>query len=481
VTSSALRTDPDLWVPPRYATPRDPARKTMGGNVARVAQALGQPLMPWQQYVADVAGEVDARGRYVYPLVVVSVPRQSGKTTLGLSQAVQRCLQGPNRRSWWTAQTGKDAGEKWREQVAAIQASPLRQLIEGKPRMAAGNPILTFTNGSTLRPHPPQRDALHGQQSDHNDIDEGWSFDVPHGDDLFQAIVPTQATRPGAQTFVWSTRGDADSVWFHNLVDRGLSGAPGVALFDWGIPAGADPTDLAVVAAHHPAVGHTIDASALSAAQVALGDKPGEFARAYGNRATGAGERLFPLEQWNAAVTTADLPDGRPAYAVAVAEDASYGSLLAAVADEDGRPWLELIERRPGRAWLVPRVLALTDRGAGVAVNRRGPAGPTADALELAGVTVLEPLTRYPAACQDFHDRITSPDPVTGPRVRIRSAEALDAAADVAGKRPVEDGGWTLSRTRSTGDVDALEAAVLGAWAVARAPEPVTIGRVYFR
>ena len=38
--------------------------------------------MPWQRQVADVALELDDAGRFAYPLVVITVPRQSGKTTL---------------------------------------------------------------------------------------------------------------------------------------------------------------------------------------------------------------------------------------------------------------------------------------------------------------------------------------------------------------------------------------------------------------
>ena len=105
-------------------------------------------------------------------------------------------------------------------------------------------------------PHPPTRDALHGKQSDHNDMDEGWSFDEPTGADLFQAITPTQATRPGAQTWVWSTMGDAASVWFHALVERAEAEAEGVAGFAGASPR-TRPVDLATIVAHHPAVGHT--------------------------------------------------------------------------------------------------------------------------------------------------------------------------------------------------------------------------------
>jgi hypothetical protein len=471
----------------------------MGAGVAAVAEALGQPLMPWQRYVADVAGEVDDRGLYVYPLVIVSVPRQSGKTTLALAQAIHRCLQGPNRRAWFTAQTGQDASDKFRELVGLVMASPrLREVVQGRPRLQNGSMALTFVNGSTLRPHPPTRDALHGKQSDHNDVDEGWSFDEPTGSDILQAITPTQNTRPGAQTWVWSTRGDASSVWFHDMVARGLAGEPGVACFDWGIPDDA-PVTVDAVAAHHPALGHISTRESLEAARVVMGDKPAEYARAYGNRATGGRERVIPEDAWTAARLPEgeELPAGRPAYGVAVWEPRTggdvTGALVAAVPGPDGVPVVEVIETRPGRAWLIDRVQGLRDKGQGVAVVRNGPAGPVADALELAGVELLtvSPMD-YAVACQDLWDRLCDEDARAeepdddqgpcgfGPRVWHRDSEELDRAAEVAGRRFIGEGAWVWSPKASTGNTAALEAMTLAVRAAAHAPEPLKVGRSMF-
>jgi hypothetical protein len=468
VTLSVPRNE--VLVPARFLTPRDESRRTMGAAVGRVGLARGKPLLPWQRYVADVGGEVDERGRFVYSLCLVSVQRQAGKTELKEDQAVQRALQGPNRRCWDTAQTGQDARDKHRELADALAVSPLAPLI-AKRRQAAGSEGLVFVNGSTLRPHPPTRDAMHGKQSDHNDVDEAWAHDEAHGADLMQAIIPTQATRPGAQTWVWSARGDRSSTWFHGLLEQGYAGLPGVALFDFGIPLDADPTDLDVIAAHHPAYGYPlpggggIDMAALRSAQSAL--SPGEFARAYGNVPTGAGERVIPVDVWERARTLEVLPAGRPAYGLAVAGDGSAAALLAAVLDRAGRPVVEVVEHRPGRSWLVERVLELRDAGQGIAVDRRGPAAPVADRLELAGVELLPlGLTDTTAACQDLFDRVSDP---AGPRLLHRSADALDDSLDAAERRYVGDGGWVWKRNPYSAP---LEAATLAAWAVARNPEP---------
>lgn len=479
MTLSAARSSAELHAPPpRFLTPRNPELRSLGASVARAAAALGRPLLPWQRIAADIGGEVDGRGLLVHPLVVVSVQRQSGKTTLDLAQSVQRCLAAPRRKVWHTAQTGQDARKKWRELAEDVMSSPLRATVDGRPRSSNGAESLVFVNGSNLRPHPPTRDALHGEQSDLNNIDEGWVFDDLAGADLFQAITPTQTTRPGAQTWIWSTRGDRSSTWFHGLIDAIRAGAiPGAVLVDFGIPDDVDPTDLPAVlrfhAGAHAYPGQTplVTLESLQRAQSTL--SPGEFARAFGNRETGSGERVIPADPWSDAGTEAPLPAGRPAYGVAVAGDGSAGSLFAAVLDAQGRPWVELIEHRPGRSWLVDRVAALRDAGEGVAIDRRGPAAPVADQLELRGVELL-PLgsADYAAACQDIYDRVCDP---AGPRFRHRRHEALDTAADVAGRRTIGDGGWVWSRAKSTGDASPLEAATLAAWAVLRnpAPEPV--------
>ena len=112
--------------PPLYATPRDPARDTLGGAVAEVAEQLGMPLMPWQRQVADVAMEVDpATGLLAYREVDLTTPRQSGKTTLELAVLVHRCRTWARSRALYAAQSRIHAHKKWEdEHVATLKRSP---------------------------------------------------------------------------------------------------------------------------------------------------------------------------------------------------------------------------------------------------------------------------------------------------------------------------------------------------------------------
>src|SRR5262252_702503 len=221
---------------PARATSRTRSRRTYGGSVGKFAAAIGKPLMPWQQTVVDVALEVDENGRFVYQLVLVTVPRQSGKTTLFGSVLDHRAIVVPRARCWYTMQTQKDAvdwliNEHWPLVAPFGGATHLRQ--------AAGSEHIRWRHsGGLVRPFPPTPAGLHSKVSDLVVVDECWSFDLVKGQQLDQAIVPTQATKESAQVWKVSTAGDASSVWWLGTVEQGSAavdagGTDGVAYFEW--------------------------------------------------------------------------------------------------------------------------------------------------------------------------------------------------------------------------------------------------------
>src|SRR4051812_49967125 len=84
-----------LECPPRFGTPRSPERATLGPAVGMLSAMLGMPFMEWQQHVADVVLEIDPdTGELVYDEYLLTVPRQSGKTTFILAKASHRCSAG---------------------------------------------------------------------------------------------------------------------------------------------------------------------------------------------------------------------------------------------------------------------------------------------------------------------------------------------------------------------------------------------------
>ncbi|WP_040426495.1 terminase large subunit domain-containing protein [Corynebacterium mastitidis] len=436
---------------------------------------LGTPAMPWQEWAADVIGEVTPEGLPRWPMVVISVPRQSGKTTLLLAACIHRMMTGRRKKVWSTAQTGQKARKKWLEQVEIMESEvfPLRSLFKAKK--AAGSEQLTFTRlNSTFSPHPPNEESLHGEQSDLNFIDEAWVFDDAEAQALMQAIVPTQTTRRGAQTIVVSTMGTARSTWFHGLVDKAKQPSSGIALLEWGIDPGDDPTDLGLVASHHPAFGHTMDMAALERAAKQL--VPMEFARAYGNLRTGARDRFIPLTAWQSAESTVPIPDTCLVVFGAAVDYQRTETAIAACAVVDGVPTIEMIDVRPGTGWATDRLIELRERHdtPPPVVDPIGPSGPLFDQLKQRG---HEPpafnVRALTSSCADLLDRITRTDSdgLAAPEVRIRPHQALDLAAELAEQRRVGDA-WAWERRRAAGSIAALEAATLALYGALHRPAP---------
>lgn len=372
-------------VPPRYATPRDASAPTYGGKVAKLAAAMQLPLMPWQRTVADTALELGPDGHYRYSTVVLTVPRQSGKTSLLRPVLAHRALTVPRAQLWITAQLRQDARDTWADTCDLIEDSPLGQLT--KRRNTNGGECLTWANGSRLRLFNAGSDkALHGKQSDLVFIDEAFAFGEDQGDAILQAVLPTQATRRGAQTWIVSTAGTAASTWLRAYVAKGRAGnARRMAYFEWSIPEDTeDLTDLDLYVAHHPAVGHTISRDALETAQEGM--KPGEFARAYGNYWTSSAEWVIAPELWSKAVSRLSIDRGKPfALAAEVNADRTGGCIVACGYAQDGdQALLEVVDVRPGIGWIAERLIELAEkhRSTTLVIDPTSPAGTVHRELE---------------------------------------------------------------------------------------------------
>ncbi|NBX13222.1 MAG: hypothetical protein EBR06_05305 [Acidimicrobiia bacterium] len=203
---------------PRYATPRTSDRETFGGKVELISRGLALPLMPWQQSVVDVFGE-QIEGRPAYRELVLTVPRQSGKTTLILAVMLHRALYyGRPQRIAYTAQTGHDARQKLLDDfVPILERSPFASLVERVYR-ANGDEAVIFTNGSRIEVLRNSISSGHGRTLDLAIIDEAFADE----DDVReQALLPTMATKKDAQILIVSTAGTERSLYLKRKVDQG--------------------------------------------------------------------------------------------------------------------------------------------------------------------------------------------------------------------------------------------------------------------
>ena len=266
----------------RWATPAT-GRPNLAGPIGMVATALGFGLMPWQESVLGVATELGEDQMLVYRQVGVTVPRQSGKSTMVLCLLLGYALARPGTRVIYAAQTRLDARkmlvDEWWPRV---QASKLAAVV--KVRRGYGTEALLFANGSRVSLVSSSPKAGHGDTVDLFVVDESWA---QPDDRLEQALRPAMITRPDPQLWIVSTAGTDISVYLRSKVADGRARAElGVTdtacYFEWSAPDDADPGDPQVWAACMPALGITASPEAVAADFELMAEA--EFRRAYLNQ-----------------------------------------------------------------------------------------------------------------------------------------------------------------------------------------------------
>ncbi len=457
---------------PVYATRRDPELPTDGPRIEVVARSLGTPLIPWQRYVSHVATEriADAavRGgwRYRYPIVVVSVPRQSGKTTELRSVGVERGISREDCGVFYSAQTGKDARERWQDAVKAIKASPLAPLAT--IRSAAGSERVVWPNGSSWRCFPPLPHALHGYTPPLVMLDEAFAHDEQLGNDLMGAIGPAQVTIPHRQLWIVSTAGTARSVFLHRWIERGLRGDDGVALFLWRCPDGWDSYDPARWQLWHPGMATMADGHQLvthDALRAEADRLPrSEWERAYANRFTRTVSHHIAAESWDRLgddEQRSPTPDNRVVFGWDTMHDRSWSAVTAAWRYGD-QLQLRPVRTGPGTSWVLDTLDQLRQQGhTEFAYAADGPARELADEWEhnylAKPVTGREYADSWGKLLRHIADRTMRHD---------GSEQLATAAANVA-TRPSLDAA-APSRRASAGDVTPLLAGMVAAWVLDR-------------
>lgn len=438
--------------------------------------------MPWQQYVADVAGEINPdTGRLAYREVRLTVPRQSGKTTLGLAVIIDRALGfGERQKIVSTAQSGKDARLKFTDDfMPMLKASPFWRHCS--VRLTNGSEAVRWNNGSMWNITAPTETAGHGQTIDLGFVDEAFSQQDAR---VEQALSPAMITRPQPQLWIVSTAGTSDRSTYlwgkvesgRNAVDADLDS--GVCYFEWSADEDADPGDPDTWWSCMPALGHSVTVDAVRAEY--LTKDLGEFRRAYLNQwVRTAHDQVIPPDAWGrCADTRARLVDP-VAFAFDVSPDQSSAAIVACGGDaRSGLPVIEVVDHRPGTSWVVARLAELAERWSPtmIAADFGGPAGALRSAAEVAGLGVTAVSARdHAQACGALYAAATDP---AGSKVRHRDQPVLNAALGGASKRQLADS-WAWARRASSVDITPLVAATLALWAHSRPVEVTPEPRVF--
>lgn len=459
-----------------------------------VAGILSTPMIPWQRLAARVMTErrVDDPRRYRWPVVVITVPRQAGKTTLFRIVQTTKSLTQSNRRAFYTAQTGKDAGARWKDLKDGLEQSELADSI--KVRLAAGSQSITFQNGSTIAPFAPTPTSLHGYTPHDVVIDEAFAFDDVDGDELMGAVGPAQQTLVDRQLVIISTAGNRESTWLRRWVDLGRAAVADptstIAYLEWSMPDGLDARDASSWS-FHPALGHLIGLEDLAElSRTTTNDD--DWARGYMNVWTEAIDNgVFDPVDVEAChtVQTAPAASSELYLAFEVAEDRSRSAILAAWTDPaTQRPAVRVVQTFVGTTGLVDAILELRAEWMPAAIGADDGLPATREILEQLMYRIDPDATRAQLAdIYGFHILGTKDFSVACDSLRahvrartvsLEDHDQLNQSARDAMPRQLGQG-WAIDRVKSLGPVPEIIAAAVALRLHDNAPPPAPQPLIY--
>lgn len=433
-----------------------------GKDAVDFAAACGLVLDDWQAWCLDKMLGEDAAGRALATTVLLILPRQNGKNAVleALELYAFYVLDEP--RILHTAHLAKTAADHMQRMVALVRSNPdLNEVThayfangkEALQRRDTGARLEFITRGrKTARGGSPTRVVF----------DEALFL----LDEQVQSILPAmsaQSMRADPPQLIYTSSGPLpESVVLHRLRRQGMVGeSPQMFFAEWSCEVGTDLRDRDAWYEANPGLGIRISEDWIAGTELVQMSPEGFALERLGIVIAddGAHAHLPGWEACRAAKSALDKPP--TAVAVAVGPGGQWSSVAAVGACADGLPYIELIRREPGTAWLVAEVQAAHKAvGVPIVIDPRSPSAGVIDEIKRANVPVTEATTAdYLRSCAALQDAVTNT------RVRHFGDQPLDAAVVGADIRSVGEA-WAWSQKASTVDITPLVAATLalGAW-----------------
>lgn len=365
------RTQPRLWTPPLRKLTR---ATTHGYAIADFADTIGEPLLPWQRWLAIHAMELTPDGFYRFRVVLVLVGRQNGKSSVKRTISLWRLHIDGARLILGVAQDVSLAREQWQMCLDTIQASPdlgedlaqvrrvngdewlkLKDDLDARGENIDARPLeydddaadesLTLAGGGRYKIAASNRKAGRGLSVDELNIDE---LREQRNFAAWSALYFTTMARPDSQIWCMSNAGDDESVVLNQLRDSALAGRdPSIGLFEWSAPDSCELDDTDGIRQANPGLGHTISMAAIGTARAS--SPPNVYRTEVLCQRVDQLDGAVDYEAWKACADptgTVGAHKNRLAACLDAAPDGEHFILTVAATLADGRPRVEAV-----RAW----------------------------------------------------------------------------------------------------------------------------------
>lgn len=453
-------------LPPRQAS-------SAGQDAVDFAASCGLVLDDWQAWCLDKMLGEDADGRALARTVLLLLPRQNGKNAVleALELYAFYVLDEP--RILHSAHLAKTAADHMLRMVALVRSNPELDEVTHAYFANGKEALQRRDTGARLEFITRGRKTARGGSPTRVIFDEALFLT----DEQVQAMLPAlsaQSMRADPPQLVYTSSAPLpESSVLHRLRRMGMTGSsPSLFFAEWSCEIGVDLRDRDAWYSANPGLGIRISEEFVADVELAQMSPEAFAVERLGVVLSDDGVQSH-LPGWEACRAERSPLDNSPtSVAVAVGPGGQWASVAAVGTCADGTPYLELVRREPGTAWIVAEVVAAHQAvGAPVVVDPRSPSAGVIDEIKRAGIPVVEVTTAdYVRACAALQDDVANG------RVRHLGDAPLDAAVVGADIRSVGEA-WAWSQKASTVDVTPLVAATLalGAWRT-----PTTTARPVF-
>ncbi|MEV5607005.1 terminase [Streptomyces sp. NPDC052225] len=354
-----------------------PYVSSSGQEAAELAASAGLVLDPWQKHVLDVGLGEKPDGSWSAFEVAVNVARQNGKGALIEARELAGLFLLGEQLIIHSAHEFKTAIEAFRRiESLIVNSDHLRKRV-ARVRRTTGEEAIELLSGQRLRFLARSGGSGRGFTGNTIVLDE----DMILGDDAMGALMPTMAAVENPQVWYLGSAGiGVLSAQLARLRRRALAAIeagvpdPSLAYLEWSInphvrecTAGCtdhdDPASPASVARANPALGYrlslehtereraTMSPEIYARERLGVGDYPA---------AEGDNWAVIGRDAWDALEDGDSAPQDPVAFAIDVTPERSHTSICVAGPATGGGVHLEVVDNRPGTAWVEARVEALT-------------------------------------------------------------------------------------------------------------------------
>ncbi|WP_300345489.1 DEAD/DEAH box helicase family protein [Nesterenkonia sp.] len=437
------------------------------------AQKMGVTFDTWQQGLGTLILGKRADGLYAAGVggVVISIPRQVGKTfTIG-AIIFALCTLFPGLTVIWTAHHARTHAETFRSMAAMAERRQIAPYVEGV-RRANGQEEIAFTNGSRILFGAREHGFGRGFATvDMLVLDEAQILT----EKAMENMVPATNAAPNGLVLMMGTppRPTDPGEVFTNRREAALHGEdPDILYVEFSADEKADPDDRDQWRKANPSFPNRVTESAILRMRKLLGSVDSfrrEGLGIWDKVSTTA--RAFKPAAWDAlAVAPEDAPvEGRRAFGVKFSVDGSVVGLAAAMRPAEGPIHVEGIRyasMSEGTRWLVDWLVDRKDRAAQIVIDGKSNAGYLVNALLKEGVSKTAVLT--PGTDQVVAAHAMFLEAVRAGGMSHLGQELMDEQVKDAVRRPIgKAGGFGWDPGTEGADVTLLDAATLAFWGAA--------------